>query len=65
MSTRAARATSKEYLAQISRGRHPKDDNQAEGTNPAPAMKSGETIASITLRQAWERYPIKPMVARR
>jgi site-specific recombinase XerD len=56
MSTRAARATAKEYLAQISRGRHPKDDKQAERTNLAPAMESGGTIASITLRQAWERY---------
>src|SRR3954454_14906842 len=33
MSTRAARATAKEYLAQISRGRHPKDEKQAELTN--------------------------------
>jgi integrase len=56
MSTRAARATAKEYLAQISRGRHPKDEKQAEQTPPAPAPATGGTVASITLRQAWERY---------
>ncbi|WGR69619.1 MULTISPECIES: integrase family protein [unclassified Bradyrhizobium] len=56
MSTRAARATAKEYLAQISRGRHPKNDKQAYGAHPAPAMAIGGTVASITLKQAWERY---------
>jgi integrase len=56
MSTRAARATAKEYLAQISRGRHPKENKPAEETSPTPAMESGGTTASITLRQAWERY---------
>jgi site-specific recombinase XerD len=55
MSTRTARATAKEYLAQISRGRHP---------NPALHKPSGSgvnveekaTSASATLKQAWERY---------
>ena len=56
MSTRAARATAREYLAQISRGRHPKNDKQTEGAHPAPAMAIGGTVASITLRLAWERY---------
>lgn len=56
MSTRAARATAKEYLAQISRGRHPKDDKQAEEPHPVPAIAIGGRVASITLRQAWERY---------
>ncbi|MBR0764734.1 tyrosine-type recombinase/integrase [Bradyrhizobium japonicum] len=56
MSTRAARATAKEYLAQISRGRHPKNDKQADEAHPAPAMAIGGTVASVTLRQAWERY---------
>lgn len=56
MSTRAARATAKEYLAQISRGRHPKDEKQAERTNPAPAVGNVGAVASITLRQAWQRY---------
>lgn len=56
MSTRAARATAKEYLAQISRGRHPKDDKHAEEPHPVPAIAIGGRVASITLRQAWERY---------
>lgn len=56
MSTRAARATAKEYLAQISRGRHPKDKKQIEQTSPAPAMAISTTVTSITLSQAWERY---------
>lgn len=56
ISTRAARATAKEYLAQISRGRHPKNDKQADEAHPGPAMAIGGTVASITLRQAWERY---------
>lgn len=53
-STRTARATAKEYLAQISRGQHPKAEKAA-----ADAAGQGETAASlggITLRQAWERY---------
>lgn len=56
MSTRAARAIAKEYLAQISRGRHPKDEKRAEGTPAALAAGKGQTLADITLRQAWERY---------
>jgi site-specific recombinase XerD len=54
MSTRIARATAKEYLAQISRGQHPKAAKAA-----ADAAGQGHTVASlggITLRQAWERY---------
>jgi hypothetical protein len=31
-----------------SRGRHPKDEKQAEATNPASAGASGVTVASIT-----------------
>ncbi|MGY8668723.1 integrase family protein [Bradyrhizobium sp. UFLA05-109] len=56
MSTRAARATAKEYLAQISRGRHPKDEKQIEGAHPVPVMAISGTAASITLKQAWQRY---------
>ena len=56
MSTRAARATAKEYLALISRGRHPKDDKRAEEPHPVPAIAVGGRVASITLRQAWDRY---------
>lgn len=56
ISTRAARATAKEYLAQISRGRHPKDEKQADRTGLAPALESRGPVASITLRLAWARY---------
>ena len=56
MSTRAARATAKEYLAQISRGRHPIDERQTERMSPAPGTAIGAAVTSITLRQAWERY---------
>lgn len=56
ISTRAARATAKEYLAQISRGRHPKDEKQADRTGLAPALESHGPVASITLRLAWARY---------
>ena len=55
ISTRTARATAKEYLAQISRGQHP---------NPALSKPSGSgvnveektTSPDITFKQAWERY---------
>lgn len=58
MSTRAARATAKEYLAQISRGRHPKNNKQADGAHPAPAMAPGGTVASITQRAAGRKPSI-------
>jgi len=57
VSTRAARATAKEYLAQISKGKHPKAAK--EGVQPAD---TGETVpnnipaSEITLRAAWQRY---------
>lgn len=58
VSTRSARATAKDYLAQISRGQHPKAENRAsevEETAPAAAdlaIKSG----GVTLKEAWQRY---------
>ena len=54
ISTRAARATAKDYLVQISRGQHPKAERVADD-----ATGQSNTIASlggITLRRAWERY---------
>jgi hypothetical protein len=63
ISTRAARAVAKEYLAQISRGIHPKSEERAvkassaaeltqiEQANAAEAQSTG-----ITLREAWARY---------
>lgn len=60
MPTREARATAKGYLAQISRGRHPKAEELAqkqEVKEPAAAP-----VVSITLHAAWERYRDAHMV---
>ena len=60
MSTRTARAAAKDFLAQISRGQHPKaaerTENASEGT-AALAPPPG-----VTLRDAWERYRDAHMV---
>ncbi|MFG1230039.1 tyrosine-type recombinase/integrase [Xanthobacter wiegelii] len=60
MSTRAARAVAKEYLAQISRGQHPKGERRISKATTAAALPTPEApqIAGITLRAAWERYKI-------
>ena len=58
ISTRTARATAKDYLAQISRGKHPKAEKRGTGGGEA-ATTEGEAAVSAggtTLRQAWERY---------
>ncbi len=56
MSTRTARAAAKEYLAQISRGQHPKAAQQ-NGLRGASGSAEGEaTSTDVTLRQAWQRY---------
>ena len=65
MSTRTARATAKDYLAQISRGQHPKNEKQdLEDTAEATITEDRAATASggITLRQAWERYRDAHMV---
>jgi site-specific recombinase XerD len=49
MSTRTARAIAKEYLAQISRGQHPKPEKQSE-------QGDATKLAGVTLKQAWQRY---------
>jgi Arm DNA-binding domain len=56
MSTRAARAIAKEYLALISQGRHPKDEKQTDTASGSPNNGSDGLKVSITLRQAWQRY---------
>jgi integrase len=55
MSTRTARSTAKEYLAQISQGLHPKlaQQNRSRG---AGENVENTTLAHVTLRQAWQRY---------
>jgi integrase len=58
ISTRTARATAKDYLAQISRGQHPKA-NKLDSATGEPTTTEGNATApsgGITLRQAWWRY---------
>lgn len=54
LTTRAARAIAKEYLAQISKGQHPK----ARKDEDAEQVETGRNgaVGSITLKQAWQRY---------
>jgi Arm DNA-binding domain len=55
ISTRTARATAKEYLAQISRGQHPKPaQNWLSGSSKNAENKAAS--ADATLKQAWQRY---------
>jgi site-specific recombinase XerD len=58
ISTRTARATAKDYLAQISRGQHPKAEKRGLGAGKiaAPEGEAATLSGGITLRQAWERY---------
>jgi site-specific recombinase XerD len=56
MSTRTARATAKEFLAQISQGRHPKRRDQGGRAGASKATPNEVVIAEVTLKQAWQRY---------
>jgi site-specific recombinase XerD len=62
MSTRSARAIAKEYLAQISQGKHPKEVQQPE---IAEGAISNAVVAEITLKQAWQRYLEAHLVRKR
>jgi integrase len=55
MSTRTARSTAKEYLAQISQGLHPKLAQQNRSSGAGENVEN-TTLAHVTLRQAWQRY---------
>ena len=57
MSTRTARAIAKEYLAQISKGQHPKADQRdvQVGAVETAASKPDAQV-DVTLRLAWQRY---------
>jgi len=57
MSTRTARAIAKEYLAQISKGQHPKADQRdiQVGAVETAASKPNAQV-DVTLRLAWQRY---------
>jgi Arm DNA-binding domain len=46
MSTRAARATAKEYLAQISQGKHPRQRNQ----NPLNSLAKSMSLLNFRVR---------------
>src|SRR5580698_55709 len=54
ISTRTARATAKEYLAQISRGQHPKPSQDGLGGSSENA--ENKAASDVTLKQAWQRY---------
>ncbi|MFK4381309.1 hypothetical protein [Bradyrhizobium sp. USDA 223] len=57
LTTRAARAIAKEYLAQISRGQHPKTAKQDGETGAGQAGNEAKIeVSTVTLRQAWQRY---------
>ena len=55
ISTRTARATAKEYLAQISRGQHPKPSQDGLSGSSENAENKAAS-ADVTLKQAWQRY---------
>ncbi|MCP3387847.1 integrase family protein [Bradyrhizobium sp. CCGB12] len=54
LTTRAARTIAKEYLAQISKGQHPKA-RQGGGAEQAETGRNAAATC-VTLRQAWQRY---------
>ena len=58
MTTRAARAIAKGYLAQISQGQHPKAGKQSGKGDSAESATNGLAVkfVAVTLRQAWQRY---------
>lgn len=58
MSTRSARATAKEYLAQISRGQHPRAAKRTatQTETGTPENRAVAKSGGITLEEAWHRY---------
>src|SRR5215510_5830393 len=57
LTTRAARAIAKEYLAQISKGQHPKARLDGKAGKAGKADTDGNSaVAAATLKQAWQRY---------
>jgi integrase len=57
MSTRSARAIAKEYLAQISMGKHPKTGERSVQVGAIESAAGEPSVqAEVTLRQAWQRY---------
>jgi site-specific recombinase XerD len=56
ISTRSARATAKDYLAQISRGQHPKVQPAKGGNARNAGDKAPAAAGGVTLKEAWQRY---------
>ncbi|KQT02999.1 MULTISPECIES: integrase arm-type DNA-binding domain-containing protein [unclassified Bradyrhizobium] len=54
LTTRAARAIAKEYLAQISKGQHPKA--RLNGKTGQAETDGNSGLTGATLKQAWQRY---------
>lgn len=54
LTSRAARAIAKEYLAQISKGQHPKA--RLEGKAGQAETDGSSAVTAATLKQAWQRY---------
>ncbi|MET4745443.1 integrase [Bradyrhizobium japonicum] len=54
LTTRAARAIAKEYLAQISKGQHPKA--RENGNSEQAATDGNGAVGAATLEQTWQRY---------
>jgi hypothetical protein len=61
VSTRAARATARDYLLQISRGQHPNAAKRSRDTSDESGAAAGQP-SGVTLRVAWERYRDAHMV---
>jgi integrase len=54
LTTRAARAIAKEFLAQISKGQHPRA--RQDGSAKQIEADQNGVVATVTLKQAWQRY---------
>jgi hypothetical protein len=56
ISTWAARAIAKQYLAQISKGQHPKEPQQGDQAHTDQPARTNVAAVDVTLRDAWQRY---------
>jgi site-specific recombinase XerD len=56
ITTRTARATAKEYLAQISRGKHPKPEKMRSSAVVPTRDEEAAASGGPTLKRAWQRY---------
>jgi integrase len=56
MSTRAARGIAKQYLAQISKGQHPKEPERCDQARADHPARTKVAVSDVTLKEAWQRY---------